>query len=90
MAVLMVIYTVCATRTNIVYVVIFTALIVLFALLAAAYWRLGQGDVVVGNRLTVVSSAIFADSPCVSPGVFFFIDVSIPRALVLLYSWLLC
>lgn len=51
----MFIYTICATRTNAVYVVIFTSLILVFCLLAAAYWRLAQADVVVGNRLAVVS-----------------------------------
>lgn len=55
MGLLMFVYTICATRTNAVYVVIFTSLILVFCLLAAAYWRLAQADVVVGNRLAVVS-----------------------------------
>lgn len=54
MALLMLIYTVCATRTNIVFVLIFACLIFVFSLLAAAYWRLGLEDEVTGNRLTVV------------------------------------
>lgn len=54
MAVLMLLYAVCATRTNIVYVVLFTSLIVVFSLLAAAYWYLGKGDLTGGQRLTVV------------------------------------
>lgn len=58
MAVLMVIYMVCATRINVVFFLIFAALIVFFSLLAAGYWRLGLGDAVIGNRLMVVS--IFA------------------------------
>jgi succinate-acetate transporter protein len=53
---LMLIYTVCATRTNIIYVVIFASLILVFALLAAAYWQLGRENEMLGNRLTVVSS----------------------------------
>lgn len=55
MAVLMLLYAICATRTNIVYVVLFTSLIVVFSLLAAAYWSLGKGDLAGGERLTVVS-----------------------------------
>ena len=56
MGLLMVIYCVCATRTNIVLVGIFASLMMHFSLLAAAYWRLGLEDAVTGNRLTVVSS----------------------------------
>lgn len=54
MGLLMLIYAVCATRTNLVYVLIFTSLIVVFSLLAATYWKLGQEDEVTGDRLTVV------------------------------------
>ncbi|KAJ5099221.1 GPR1/FUN34/YaaH-class plasma membrane protein [Penicillium argentinense] len=57
MALLMFIYTICASRTNVVYVVIFTSLVVVFSLLAAAYWKLGAGDEVLGNRLTVGGGA---------------------------------
>lgn len=56
MGLLMLIYTICATRTNIIYVIIFASLVVLFSLLAAAYWHIGKGNEVLGNRLTVVSS----------------------------------
>lgn len=55
MALLMLIYTICATRINVVFVLIFLSLIVVFSLLAAAYWNLGAGNEVLGNRLTVVS-----------------------------------
>lgn len=55
MALLMLIYTICATRTNLIYVAIFLSLILVFSLLAAAYWQLGQENEVLGNRLTVVS-----------------------------------
>lgn len=55
MALLMLIYSVCATRTNLVFVLIFASLILVFSLLAAAYWKLGLEDAVMGNRLTVVS-----------------------------------
>lgn len=54
----MTIYMVCATRTNLVYVIIFAALIPVFALLAAAYWRLGVGDKAGGERLVVVCPAL--------------------------------
>lgn len=59
MGLLMLIYTICATRTNIIYVVIFASLILVFALLAAAYWQLGKENEVLGNRLTVVSSCYY-------------------------------
>lgn len=55
MAVLMVIYMVCATRINVVFFLIFLGLAVFFVLLAAGYWRLGLEDAIVGNRLMVVS-----------------------------------
>lgn len=59
MALLMLIYCICATRTNLVYVLIFASLIFVFLLLAAAYWKLGAEDEVMGNRLTVVSITFF-------------------------------
>lgn len=62
MAILMVIYMVCATRINVVFFLIFAALIVFFCLLAAGYWRLGLGDAVIGNRLMVVSLLALAYS----------------------------
>lgn len=55
MAILMIVYMLCATRTNIVYVLIFFSLIIFFALAAAAYWRMGAADKVSGERLVVVS-----------------------------------
>ena len=55
MAMLMLVYMICATRTNIVYVTIFFSLIVFFCLAAASYWRMGVGDHVTGERLVVVS-----------------------------------
>ncbi|KAJ5343838.1 GPR1/FUN34/YaaH-class plasma membrane protein [Penicillium brevicompactum] len=57
MGLLMLIYALCATRTNAVYVAIFTSLILVFTLLAAAYWKLGKEDAVAGNRLTVGGGA---------------------------------
>ncbi|KAJ5172943.1 GPR1/FUN34/YaaH-class plasma membrane protein [Penicillium capsulatum] len=57
MGLLMFIYTICATRTNICFVMIFASLILVFCLLAAAYWRLGQEDEKNGNRLTVGAGA---------------------------------
>lgn len=58
MAILVTIYMICATRTNLVYVLIFAALILVFVCLAAAYWRLADGDTVVGNRLIVVCFSV--------------------------------
>ncbi|UDD57220.1 hypothetical protein AFCA_004728 [Aspergillus flavus] len=63
MAILVTIYMICATRTNLVYVLIFAALILVFVCLAAAYWRLADGDTVVGNRLVVgAGAALFVAS----------------------------
>jgi len=55
MAVLMLIFMICATRTNVVYTFIFLSLLLVFLLLTAAYWQLGQGNVTVGNRCVKVS-----------------------------------
>lgn len=55
MGVLMLIFTVCATRTNVALVLVFLSLFMVFVMLSAAYWRLGLGDSVVGNRCVVVS-----------------------------------
>lgn len=46
---------ICATRTNVVLTLIFLSLFMVFVMLTAAYWRLGAGDAVVGNRCVVVS-----------------------------------
>lgn len=54
MGILMLIFLICATRTNAVYVLIFVTLILVFVFLSAAYWRLAVADTVVGNRLIVV------------------------------------
>ncbi|EAA64313.1 hypothetical protein AN8981.2 [Aspergillus nidulans FGSC A4] len=50
MAVLMLIFLLCATRTNVVYTLIFLSLLLVFLLLSAGYWRLGEGDAAVGDR----------------------------------------
>lgn len=55
MGVLMFIFMICATRTNVVLTLIFMSLLMVFIMLTAAYWRLGLGDAVVGNRCVVVS-----------------------------------
>ncbi|KAE8340823.1 hypothetical protein BDV24DRAFT_164042 [Aspergillus arachidicola] len=63
MAILVTIYMICATRTNLVYVLIFAALILVFVCLAAAYWCLADGDAVVGSRLIVgAGAALFVAS----------------------------
>jgi hypothetical protein len=54
MGVLMLIFLICATRINAVYVVIFATLTLVFVFLSAAYWRLAVADALVGNRLIVV------------------------------------
>ncbi|CAG8021157.1 unnamed protein product [Penicillium olsonii] len=50
MAVLMVIFMICATRINVVYTFIFLSLLLVFLFLSAAYWQLGQGNSIIGNR----------------------------------------
>lgn len=55
MAVLMLIFMICATRTNIVYTLIFLSLLLVFLLLSSAYWRLAEGDAAVGDRCVKVS-----------------------------------
>ncbi|XHG01720.1 hypothetical protein AWENTII_005089 [Aspergillus wentii] len=50
MAVLMLIFMVCATRTNVVYTLIFLSLLLVFLLLSSAYWRLGEGNTTSGER----------------------------------------
>lgn len=62
MALLMFIYMLCALRTNAIFVTIFMLLVPSFSLLAAGYWRMGKGDLVLGTRLSVVSG-LFVDGP---------------------------
>lgn len=57
MAILMIIFLICATRTNAVFVLIFAALTMVFLLLTGAYWRLAVADSLVGNRLVVGAGA---------------------------------
>lgn len=55
MGFLMLIFMVCATRTNIVYTLIFLALLIVFILLSAAYWTIAAGNTAVGNRCVKVN-----------------------------------
>lgn len=57
MAILMVIFMICATRTNIVYTLIFLSLTLVFLLLTAGYWQLADGNASVGGRCIKVSSS---------------------------------
>ncbi|KAL4780178.1 GPR1/FUN34/yaaH family-domain-containing protein [Aspergillus varians] len=50
MAILMLIFLICATRTNVVYTLIFLSLFLVFVLLTTGYWRLGAGAADVGNK----------------------------------------
>lgn len=50
MAVLMLIFMICATRINVVFTLIFLSLLMVFLLLSAAYWVLGQGNAATGDR----------------------------------------
>lgn len=51
----MLIFMICATRTNIVYTLIFLTLLVVFLLLSSAYWLLGEENVAAGNKCVKVS-----------------------------------
>jgi succinate-acetate transporter protein len=55
MAVLMLIFMICATRINVVYTLIFLSLLLVFLLLSSAYWQLGQGNTSIGDRCVKVS-----------------------------------
>lgn len=56
MAVLMFVFMICATRTNLVYTLIFLSLLIVFLMLSSAYWTLGVGNASTGNKCVVVSS----------------------------------
>lgn len=51
----MLIFMVCATRTNAVYTLIFLSLILVFLLLTAGYWRGAEGNTAVSSRCIKVS-----------------------------------
>ncbi|KAI9678340.1 MAG: hypothetical protein M1817_006286 [Caeruleum heppii] len=57
MAVLCLIYLVCALRTNIVFVLIFLGLFMTFAFLTGTHWELAQQSTVAAGRLTVAAGA---------------------------------
>lgn len=59
MAVLMLIFMICATRTNVVYTVIFLTLLVVFLLLSSAYWLLAEGNTAPGNKCVKVSDFLY-------------------------------
>lgn len=55
MAVLMLIFMICATRTNVIYTLIFLSLLVVFLLLTAAYWALGEDNATAGAACVKVN-----------------------------------
>jgi succinate-acetate transporter protein len=57
MALLCLIYLVCALRTNIVFVVIFLGLFMVFAFLTGFHWEHAAGNDALGDRLCVVAGA---------------------------------
>ncbi|KAJ5246865.1 hypothetical protein N7468_001848 [Penicillium chermesinum] len=57
MGVLMLVFMICATRTNLVYTLIFLSLLLVFLLLSAAYWTLAEGESTIGNRCVVGAGA---------------------------------
>ena len=65
MGILCFVFMIAALRTNIAFVIIFFTLVLAFPLLAAAFWRLAEGDMAMGNRLVVAGGAC-AFVTCVS------------------------
>jgi uncharacterized protein len=63
MDMLVIIYAICALRTNLVFFAVFITLIFVFSLLSAAYWRLGMGDLAAGHKLTIVGSLFLFQRP---------------------------
>lgn len=56
MGLLMFIYTICALRINVIFVLKFLSLIFFFTLLAGSWWQLALENEVIALRLQVVSS----------------------------------
>ena len=57
MDVLIIVYLICALRTNVVFVIIFLSLVPAFPLLTAAFWVLAEdytGNAALSNKLLVV------------------------------------
>lgn len=54
MAFLVAIYTICATRLNVVFVCLFFTLTIALICLAVSYWYIARGNDVVGGRLSKV------------------------------------
>lgn len=51
----MLIFMICATRTNVIYTLIFLSLFLVFILLTSGYWKLGEGNMGAGDRCVKVS-----------------------------------
>ncbi|KAL9604327.1 MAG: hypothetical protein Q9179_001883 [Wetmoreana sp. 5 TL-2023] len=71
MALMSLIYLICALRTNIVFVTIFFGLFMTFVVLAASYWQIGSGHVAVAAKLQIASGA-FAFLACMAGWWIFF------------------
>lgn len=56
-AVLCFIYFIISLRTNVVFAIIFISVDLAFALLAATYWQLGNGNTVLAGRLQIAGGA---------------------------------
>jgi len=58
MGFLCLIYMICALRTNVVFVLIFAALVPAFGLLTAAYWSLAQGKTAAAETYQIAAGAL--------------------------------
>ena len=63
MAVMMLIFMICATRTNVVYTVLFLTLLIVFLLLSSAHWLLAEGNSVAGIKYVKVSTPVYTLKP---------------------------
>nr|DAA06461.1 TPA_inf: GPR1/FUN34/YaaH-class plasma membrane protein [Aspergillus terreus] len=57
MDIMILFFTICSCRINVVFVTLFASLFMVFACLSGAYWRLGLGDTTIGIRLTIGGGA---------------------------------
>lgn len=58
MGILCFVYLICALRTNVVFVMIFLALVIAFPCLAASFWQANNGNMVASSRLQVTAGAL--------------------------------
>ncbi|KAF2455069.1 GPR1/FUN34/yaaH family-domain-containing protein [Lineolata rhizophorae] len=58
MGLLCFVYFICALRTNVVFVLIFFTLVIVFCILAGAYWQTSNGNTALASRLQIAGGAV--------------------------------